>query len=137
MPGRVIILQRIVPRVRIPVQALRIARVGDDGVWLGEAEVGGLIHPHPAGLGDANRLPRGCRLRRRTGLETCPYGPRRQSKSLSDGPWSSLKSMACTVRMMRRVWVSARSTSDSVWASLLPKCTPFKEAPSTTAVAAK
>jgi len=37
MPARVHIPQRIIPHIAVPVQALRVARGGDDGVGLGEA----------------------------------------------------------------------------------------------------
>jgi hypothetical protein len=39
MPARVGIPQRIVARVAVPIQALRVARVGHDGVGLGKAGV--------------------------------------------------------------------------------------------------
>ncbi len=43
MPARVHIPHRIVQRIRIPVQALRVAGVGDDGVGLDEAPEGGVV----------------------------------------------------------------------------------------------
>ena len=40
MPARVRIPQRIVTHIGIPVQALRVARIGHDGVGLGKAPEG-------------------------------------------------------------------------------------------------
>ena len=43
MPAWVNIPQRIIAGIAVPVQALGIARVGDDGVGLDEAPDGGVI----------------------------------------------------------------------------------------------
>ena len=45
MPAGVHIPQRIIADVAVPVQALGVARVGDDGVRLGEAGEGGIVAP--------------------------------------------------------------------------------------------
>ena len=43
MPAGVHISQRIIACIAVPVQALGVARVGHDGVGLGEAGEGGVI----------------------------------------------------------------------------------------------
>ena len=43
MPARVHIPQRIIADIAVPVQALRVARVGHDGVGLDEAGERGVI----------------------------------------------------------------------------------------------
>jgi len=43
MPAWICKIHWTVVYIAIPVQALRIARVRDDGVWLGEAEGGGVV----------------------------------------------------------------------------------------------
>ena len=43
VPRRVIVPQRVVEHITVPVQGLRVARLGDDGVGLDEAAQGGVV----------------------------------------------------------------------------------------------